>query len=79
MKRFLLPISCSVCGGEGGVSMGDVADAWQYGARHRAPEVCAENLRREARRLKCERAALERERAKGDATTNRSVATEGGA
>lgn len=55
MNPYIIPTTCSVCGEEGMMHACDAGMDWIYGARHRDPAVCAENLRRQRERLNREK------------------------
>lgn len=48
MNPYIIPSVCSVCGEEGFLHSNDVGMDWLVEVKHRDPEICAENLRRQA-------------------------------
>lgn len=59
MNPYVCEVTCEVCG-DGGMATPRVAAAeWFGGVRHADPAVCADNLRRKARKLEEREKALE--------------------
>lgn len=52
MNIYTMPCTCSVCGGEGEMIAKDIHRLYLGAqARHRDPEVCAQNLERRRKKL----------------------------
>lgn len=51
-KGYEEEVTCDVCGGKGVAAPRDAASRWLGGKlRHTDPQVCADNLRKERKRL----------------------------
>lgn len=44
MKRYGLPVTCDICGGEGVGDIKVAVAAWVGGVVHRDPDICRDNL-----------------------------------
>jgi hypothetical protein len=51
MNPYILPVKCSVCGGDGMLHARDMGNMYLGGIRHSDPQVCADYLAAEKRKL----------------------------
>ena len=60
MNPYIIPTTCSVCGGPGMCHASYMVDAWLHGSRHKDPEVCAAYLQQKRRDLEAKEEELQK-------------------